>query len=69
MRQHLITYVAVIGVLMMLDALWLGVIANSLYQTKVGHFMADIPNFYAAIGFYRHAQFNFYLLCALPNRS
>lgn len=54
---------------MVLDALWLGVIANSLYQTKVGYLIAKEPNFYAAIGFNRHAQFNFSPLCALPNRS
>lgn len=51
MRQHLITYVAVVGVLMVLDALWLGV-AKGL-------------NFYAQLVFIgmRNLIFTCYVLC------
>lgn len=52
MSKYLITYATVITVLMVLDALWLGVIAKSLYQAKIGHLMSETPNFYAAILFY-----------------
>ena len=52
MSKYLITYATVITVLMVLDALWLGVIAKSLYQAKIGHLMTETPNFYAAILFY-----------------
>lgn len=52
MSKYLITYATVITVLMVLDALWLGVIAKSLYQAKIGHLMTKTPNFYAAILFY-----------------
>lgn len=52
MSKYLITYATVITVLMVLDALWLGGIAKSLYQAKIGHLMTETPNFYAAILFY-----------------
>lgn len=52
MSKYLITYATVITVLMVLDALWLGVIAKSLHQAKIGHLMTETPNFYAAILFY-----------------
>lgn len=40
---------AIMGVL---DALWLGVIANKLYKSQIGHVLADKPNFVAAVVFY-----------------
>ena len=52
MSKYFITYATVITLLMVLDALWLGVIAKSLYQAKIGHLMTETPNFYAAILFY-----------------
>ena len=52
MSKYLITYAAVITLLIVLDALWLGLIAKSFYQAKIGHLMTEAPNFYAAIIFY-----------------
>lgn len=39
-------------IFLILDALWLGLIAKNLYQTQIGHLMADKPNFLAAGIFY-----------------
>ena len=35
-----------------LDVLWIGFIAKSIYQTGIGHLMADKPNLIAAAAFY-----------------
>jgi uncharacterized membrane protein len=38
--------------MMVLDALWLGLIAKPLYQQGIGHLMADQPLIPAAVAFY-----------------
>jgi len=39
-------------VFLVLDAIWLGLVAKKMYQKNIGHLMADKPNFVAAIVFY-----------------
>ena len=41
MHQYFITFVFVVGALMVLDALWLGIFVNSLYRINIGHLIAD----------------------------
>jgi len=44
----MVTFVVFMGV----DLIWLGVIAKSLYKKHLGYFMAEKPNWYAAVLFY-----------------
>ncbi len=37
---------------LVLDAIWLGLVAPSFYKSQIGHLMADSPNFLAAGIFY-----------------
>lgn len=40
------------AVFLVVDLLWLGVIARGVYRARLGHLMADDPNWIAAIVFY-----------------
>ena len=48
----LLPYLAIVATMMLLDVLWIGVLARPLYQRGIGHLMADQPNFVAAAAFY-----------------
>ncbi len=52
MRKNLLPWLAVVGVLVALDALWLGVLAMPMYERGIGHLMARVPNMWAAGLFY-----------------
>jgi uncharacterized membrane protein len=52
MTRLLATYAATFVTMLLLDMLWLGVIARSLYQAGIGHLMADKPNIPVAALFY-----------------
>ena len=45
-------YVTVLAVMLLLDVLWLGVIAADWYAEGIGHLMADVPYLPAAVVFY-----------------
>jgi len=45
-------YLLTIPVFFLIDMLWLGVIAKSLYRPRIGHLMSDDVNWTAAIIFY-----------------
>ncbi|MBN2291156.1 MAG: DUF2177 family protein [Pirellulales bacterium] len=47
--KHFIIAFVVFAVL---DAIWLGLVAKSFYQTQIGFLLADTPNWYAAGAFY-----------------
>jgi len=51
MTQYIYLYLLTVPVFFIIDLLWLGVIANNFYQTKLGHLMGDV-NWTAAIVFY-----------------
>lgn len=48
MKMYLIAFIVFIVV----DAIWLGLIATRFYKNNIGHLMADKPNFVAAGVFY-----------------
>jgi len=48
----LLPYLAVVATMIVLDALWIGVLARPLYLRGIGHLMAEQPNFVAALAFY-----------------
>lgn len=52
MTRMLGTYAAVLSVILVLDALWLGVIARPMYEQGIGHLMAERPLWAAAAAFY-----------------
>ncbi len=52
MSRYLITYIATFVTMVLIDLLWLGVIAKPLYQQGIGHLMAEKPNITAAVLFY-----------------
>ena len=52
MAKLLLPYLAVVGVMVVLDLVWLGGLAMPLYKRGIGHLMAAQPNFTAAVLFY-----------------
>jgi uncharacterized membrane protein len=52
MNKHLAAYAATTAALLMLDGLWLGLVAKPLYQQGIGHLMAEQPRWSAAAAFY-----------------
>lgn len=52
MRKLLIPYLILIAGMVLLDVLWLGLIAKDFYDDGIGHLMAAEPRFGAAIAFY-----------------
>jgi len=52
MTKMLVPYLAIVVVMMLLDAIWLGGVARPMYQRGIGHLMADKPDFVAALLFY-----------------
>ncbi|NBW50415.1 MAG: DUF2177 family protein [Betaproteobacteria bacterium] len=52
MNKTLATYAATALVLLMLDVLWIGGLAKSLYQEGIGHLMAEEPRLGVAALFY-----------------
>ena len=51
-KSILISYLLTFVVFLMVDMLWLGIIAKNLYQKYLGDFLADDVNWTAAIIFY-----------------
>lgn len=39
-------------IFLIIDAVWLGLIAKNMYKNKIGHLMANKPNWVAAVVFY-----------------
>jgi uncharacterized membrane protein len=52
MQKYVTPYLAVLVVIVALDALWLGVVAKPLYRNAIGHLMADEPRLWAGALFY-----------------
>ena len=52
MNKYFAAYAGTAVVMVLLDLLWLGVIAKPLYQQGIGHLMADKPNLAVAVVFY-----------------
>jgi uncharacterized membrane protein len=52
MLKYSLAYVGMIMVMAALDFLWIGYLAKHLYQSGIGHLMADKPNLVAAAVFY-----------------
>lgn len=52
LRATVAAYASIAAVMLALDVLWIGFIAQPLYQQGIGHLMAAKPNLAAAAAFY-----------------
>jgi uncharacterized membrane protein len=52
MTKYLICYGATLFALLVIDGVWLGVVAKNLYQEHLAYHMAEKVNFVAAAAFY-----------------
>ena len=52
MRRYLVAYLAALVVFLVIDSLWLGVIAADFYQERLGPFMTGPVMVPAAVAFY-----------------
>jgi len=52
MTKYFAAYAATLVVMLILDLLWIGVIAKPLYQNGIGHLMAEQPRLPVAVAFY-----------------
>ena len=52
MSKYVVTYLATFITMVLIDLVWLGVVAKPVYQQGIGHLMADQPNITAAVLFY-----------------
>lgn len=52
MKSLLLGYLAALGTLAILDALWLGVVSREFYKARLGQLLLDQPLWWAAILFY-----------------
>ncbi len=50
--DFLITFVLTFAIFIIIDLIWLGVIARTFYKNQLGHLMAERVNWTAAIVFY-----------------
>jgi uncharacterized membrane protein len=66
MTKYLAAYAGTTVVMVLLDLLWLGVIAKPLYQQGIGHLMADQPDIPVAVLFYALYAVGIVIFAVLP---
>jgi uncharacterized membrane protein len=69
MSKLIVTYLSTTAVMVLIDLLWLGLIAKPLYQQGIGHLMADKPNLVAAIAFYALFPIGLMIFAILPQAA
>lgn len=52
MVNYFYAFITSLGVMTVLDAAWLGLVAPAFYKKHIGFIMADKPNWFAAVLFY-----------------
>ena len=52
MKKNILAFITCAVTILLLDGLWLGVVATDLYRNGIGHLMLDKPNLGAAAAFY-----------------
>lgn len=67
MNKYLAAYAATAVVMLALDALWLGVVARPVYQSGIGHLMAEQPNLPVAMLFYAVYALGLVVFAVAPN--
>jgi uncharacterized membrane protein len=66
MKRWLVGYGAALSTLLVLDALWLGVVARPLYQQGLGPLLADPPRWGFAAAFYLLYPLGVVIFAVLP---
>ena len=66
MTKYLASYAATMISMLVIDLLWIGVIAKPLYQSGIGHLMAAQPNLVAVLLFYLLFPLGLLLFAVLP---
>lgn len=69
MPKYLAAYAASVAALLLLDLLWLGVIAKPLYQQGLAHLMAEQPGIAAAAAFYLLYPLGLMLFAVVPQAA
>ncbi len=69
MKPTLAAYAAAAVTMLVIDMVWLGVIARPLYQQGIGHLMAPQPNLWAAALFYLLYPVGVVLFAVMPNAA
>lgn len=64
--KPVIAYFILAGILLVLDLIWLGVVARDFYRQSLGSLMADNVNLAAAFGFYLIYSIGLYVFVAQP---
>jgi len=64
--NYLLAYAASLLAMMALDAVWLGVIAKSLYRSQIGHLMAEQVQLIPALAFYAIYAIGIVYLVVIP---
>jgi uncharacterized membrane protein len=69
-KKYFATYAATLLSLLIVDLIWLGVVAKPIYSEGIGHLMAEQPNLWAAAAFYLlYAAGLIYFAIAPPSRA
>ena len=66
MKTMLVAWLVIFFVFIVIDSVWLGLIAKSFYQRELGHLMLDQPKFQIAALFYLVYAVAILVLAALP---
>lgn len=69
MAKYLGAYAATLGVMVVIDLIWLGVVARPIYQRGIGHLMAENASLPFAALFYLMYTFGLVYLGIAPNAS
>ena len=67
--QWFAVYVAVLLTILVLDMLWLGVVAKAWYEEGIGHLMAAPPNLAAAGAFYQFYPVGIIIFAIRPTHA
>jgi uncharacterized membrane protein len=67
MSKAIWAYGATAAVMIILDLIWLGIIAKPLYQQSIGHLMADSPRIAPAALFYLLFPLGLVLFAVMPH--
>ncbi|MES2181362.1 MAG: DUF2177 family protein [Pseudomonadota bacterium] len=66
MKKYFATFISIAIVMIVLDLIWLGMVAQPLYQHSIGHLMAAQPNLGFAALFYIVYIFGLMMFTLMP---
>lgn len=69
MKLYAIAYLGSFAALLVLDAIWLTTMAKSFYMPRIGHLMAENPNFAIAAVFYLFYTLAVVVLAVVPGHE